>query len=252
MDIRGENPAGRCAAEVASNPGGMRYLDVLTAIFITTLLACNVVSSKTASFAGMTVGVGIFVFPISYVLGDVLTEVYGYRRSRRVIWLGFASAAMASVIFFFCDIAPPSPEYLHQQAFHAVVGQSPFVLAASLAAYFAGEFCNSYVLAKMKIWSAGRLLWMRTIGSTVVGEAVDSLVFYPIAFGIAPRLLGFSEGAWSWPLIGRVMVANYVLKVLVEVVLTPITYRVVALLKRAEGVDVYDYDTDFNPFVLES
>lgn len=225
-----------------------KYLDVITSVFITALLVSNLVASKSASLWGWTVGVGIFVFPISYIFGDVLTEVYGYARSRRVIWMGFTSVAVASLILFLCDIAPPSPSFQHQEAFHLILGQSPLVLAASLIAYFAGEFCNSFVMAKMKIWTQGRHLWARTIGSTVVGEAVDSVVFYPLAFGVFPRLLGFEGAAWPWALVGAIMVSNYALKVGVEVVFTPITYRLVGWLKRAEGVDVYDTDTDFSPF----
>jgi queuosine precursor transporter len=225
-----------------------KYLDIITAIFITALLVSNLVASKSASLWGWTVGVGIFVFPISYIFGDVLTEVYGYARSRRVIWTGFASVAVASLILFLCDIAPPSPDFQSQEAFHLILGQSPLVLVASLTAYSVGEFCNSLVMAKMKVWTEGRHLWARTIGSTVVGEAVDSVVFYPLAFGVLPRLLGFNGAAWPWALIAAIMVNNYFLKVAVEVAFTPITYRLVSFLKRAEGVDVYDRETDFSPF----
>jgi len=235
------------------NPRGpYRHLDLITAIFITALLSSNLVASKTASLLGFTVGVGIFVFPISYIFGDVLTEVYGYRASRRVIWLGFGAGGLAATIFLLCDVAPPAPGYLHQAAFHTILGQSPLILAASLTAYWAGEFCNSYVLARMKVWSGGRHLWMRTIGSTVVGEGVDSLLFYPLAFALLPRALGFTAAVWPTQLVLEVMLGNYVLKVLFEAAFTPITYWVVRVLKRAEGVDVYDRDTRFNPFVLRA
>ena len=227
-----------------------RYLDIVTAVFITALITSNLVASKTSQVFGFTFGVGIFVFPVSYIFGDILTEVYGYRRARRVIWMGFASAGLAALIFYLCDIAPPAPGFKHQKAFHIILGQMPFILAASLTAYFVGEFCNSYVMAKMKIWTEGRHLWMRTIGSTVVGEGVDSLIFYPLAFGLFPLLLGFQGFVWPVSKIIEVLIVNYFLKVGVEVLFTPITYLLVHKLKQAEGVDVYDYDTDFNPFLL--
>lgn len=228
-----------------------RYLDVITAVFITALIASNLVASKTAVLFGFTIGVGIFVFPISYIFGDILTEVYGYQRSRRVIWLGFTSAGLAALIFYLCDIAPPAPGFKNQAAFHTILGQTPFILLASLTAYFVGEFCNSYVMAKMKIWTKGKHLWMRTIGSTIVGEGVDSLIFYPLAFAILPLLLGFSSAVWAWSMVLAVMINNYVLKVTLEVVFTPITYLLVNALKHAEGIDVYDHDTNFNPFTLD-
>jgi len=228
-----------------------RYLDVITAVFITALITSNLVASKTALLFGFPIGVGIFVFPISYIFGDILTEVYGYKRSRRVIWLGFASAALAAVIFYLCDIAPAAPGFKNQDAFHTILGQTPFILAASLIAYFVGEFCNSYVMAKLKIWSQGKHLWMRTIGSTVVGEGIDSLLFYPLAFFLFPLLLGFEKAVWAGSMVVAVMINHYILKVLLEVLFTPCTYLLVAALKRAEGCDVYDYETNFSPFQLD-
>ncbi len=228
--------------------GSFRFLDVITAVFITALLVSNIVASKTAVIAGYTIGVGIFVFPISYIFGDILTEVYGYRASRRVIWLGFASVAVAAIIFQLCVAAEPAPGFRHQAAFETILGQSPFILMASITAYVCGEFCNSYVLAKMKIWSEGRHLWLRTIGSTIVGEGVDSLIFYPLAFAIFPAIFGMHDAVWAWAMVGVVMVNNYLLKCLIEAAATPATYWIVARLKAAEGIDVYDRDTDFNPF----
>lgn len=225
-----------------------KYLDLITAVFITALIASNLVASKTTQIFGFTIGVGIFVFPVSYIFGDILTEVYGYRRSRRVIWLGFASAGLAALIFFLCDIAPAAPNYKHQAAFHTILGQTPFILVASLTAYFVGEFCNSYVMAKMKIWSEGKHLWMRTIGSTIVGEGVDSLIFYPLAFFVFPMLLGFKSAVWAGSMVIAVMINNYILKVVFEALFTPLTYALVHFLKRAEACDVYDRDTDFSPF----
>jgi uncharacterized integral membrane protein (TIGR00697 family) len=227
-----------------------RYLDIVAAVFITALISSNIVASKTALLFGQIIGVGIFVFPISYIFGDILTEVYGYRASRRVIWLGFGSAGLAAFIFYLCDLAPPAPQYPHQAAFHVILGQTPYIISASLAAYFAGEFCNSYVMAKMKVWSSGRHLWMRTIGSTIVGEGVDSLVFYPLAFALLPLLLRFDDAVWPWDQVSTVALHNYLLKVGVEVLFTPLTYQIVRWLKHAEELDVYDYDTDFNPFAL--
>ena len=226
------------------------YLDLITAVFITALLTSNLVASKSSELFGFTIGVGIFIFPISYIFGDILTEVYGYKRSRRVIWLGFGSVALAALIFYLCDVAPPAPGFAHQEAFHTILGQSPFVLAASMMAYFVGEFCNSYVMAKMKIWTEGEHLWMRTIGSTIVGEGVDSLLFYPLAFAVLPTLFGFEEAIWPWALVGTVMVNNYVLKVVLEALFTPATYALVRTLKRVEGIDHYDRDTNFNPFAV--
>lgn len=230
-----------------------KYLDIITAVFITALLTSNLVASKTSTMYGYTIGVGIFVFPISYIFGDILTEVYGYKASRRVIWIGFTAVAMAAFIFYLCDIAPPSASYeKNQAAFHLILGQTPYILAASLFAYFVGEFCNSFVMAKMKIWSKGKHLWMRTIGSTIVGEGVDSIIFYPLAFAIFPRLFNFTNAIWPWKTVIAVMIANFFLKVMVEVVFTPVTYMLVGALKRAEGVDVYDYNTNFNPFRFDA
>lgn len=225
-----------------------KYIDFITAIFVTALLVSNVVASKTAVLFGFTIGVGIFVFPISYIFGDILTEVYGYKRSRRVIWTGFAAVGTASLIFYLCDIAPPAPGFKNQDAFHTILGQSPFILIASIIAYLCGEFCNSYVLAKMKVWMKGKKLWARTIGSTIVGEGVDSLIFYPLAFFVFPMIFGFDDAVWEVGLLLAVMLNNYVLKCLIEALATPGTYAIVGFLKKKEGVDVYDDDTDFNPF----
>lgn len=229
-----------------------RYLDMITAVFITALITSNLVAQKTSMLFGYTIGVGIFVFPISYIFGDILTEVYGYRASRRVIWMGFASAALASFIFYLCDIAPPAPGFKNQEAFHSILGQMPFILCASLLAYFVGEFCNSYVMAKMKIWSKGKHLWMRTIGSTIVGEGIDSIIFYPLAFSVFPYLFGFPNAVQAWSIVFKIMVANFILKVLVEVAFTPLTYVLVNHLKHAEQIDVYDHETNFNPFATDA
>jgi uncharacterized integral membrane protein (TIGR00697 family) len=220
-----------------------RYYDLVMASFVTVLLCANLIgAAKVARVAGITFASGVLFFPISYVFGDVLTEVYGYARARKVVWAGFGALAFASFMSAVVLAFPPAPGWPHQAAYEAVFGGTPRIVLASLVAYFCGEFCNSYVLAKMKVRSGGRFLWMRTIGSTIVGEAVDSAVFYPVAF----------LGSWSNELVVRVMVTNYVIKVLWEAVMTPVTYRVVNFLKRAESEDYFDRTTDFTPFSLET
>src|SRR5690606_36035633 len=213
------------------------------AAFVAVLLCSNLIGpAKIASLWGFTFGAGVLFFPISYVFGDVLTEVYGYARSRRVIWTGFAALGFASFMAFVVVQLPPANGWLNQPAYDAVFGQTPRIVAASLIAFFAGEIVNAFVMAKMKVMTKGKYLWTRTIGSTVVGQGVDSLLFYPIAFW----------GVWSTDLLLTVMVSNFLLKVSWEAVLTPITYKVVGWLKRAEQEDYYDTDTDFTPFSLKT
>jgi uncharacterized integral membrane protein (TIGR00697 family) len=220
-----------------------RYYDLVMASFVTVLLCANVIgAAKVAQVRGFTFGAGVLFFPISYIFGDVLTEVYGYARARKVVWAGFGALAFASFMSWAILAFPPAPGWPQQAAYETVFGATPRIVLASLVAYFCGEFCNSYVLAKMKLFTEGRFLWARTIGSTIVGEAVDSLVFYPTAF----------LGAWETDLVLRVMVSNYVLKVLWEAVMTPVTYRVVGFLKRAEREDYYDRHTNFTPFSLQT
>ncbi|HXB56719.1 MAG TPA: queuosine precursor transporter [Vicinamibacteria bacterium] len=220
-----------------------RYYDLVMAAFVTVLLCANLIgASKVASLWGFTFGAGVLFFPISYVFGDVLTEVYGYARARKVVWAGFSALIFASFMSWAILAFPPAPGWEHQAAFETVFGNTWRIVLASLTAYFCGEFCNSYVLAKMKLWTEGRLLWSRTIGSTIVGEAVDSLIFYPLAF----------LGVWPNELVLRVLVDNYLLKVAWEVVMTPLTYKVVNFLKRAESEDYFDRDTNFTPFSLEA
>jgi uncharacterized integral membrane protein (TIGR00697 family) len=223
-------------------PRQYRYYDLLMAAFVTVLLCSNLIgAAKVATLWGFTFGAGVLFFPISYIFGDILTEVYGYARSRRVVWAGFVGMTFASIMSAVVLAFPPAQGWPHQAALETVFGATPRITVASLVAFFCGEFCNSFVLAKMKIWTSGRFLWMRTIGSTIVGEGVDSLIFYPLAFW----------GLWETDLVLKVMVSNYALKVLWEVVNTPITYRVVAFLKRAENEDYYDRKTNFTPFSIE-
>ncbi len=220
-----------------------RYYDLVLGAFVAVLLCSNLIgTSKVLAVGGHSFGAGVLFFPLSYVFGDVLTEVYGYARSRRVVWAGFGALAFAAAMSFLVVEMPPAPDWHGQEHLRAVFGQTPRIAAASMCGYFCGEFANSYTLAKMKVAMSGKRLWMRTIGSTIVGEAVDTLVFYPLAF----------VGVWSSSLVIEVMVTNYFLKVGFEALFTPVTYRVVGLLKRAESEDFYDRDTDFTPFSIKT
>ena len=219
-----------------------KYYDLVMALFVTVLLCSNVIgAAKVCTVWGFTFGAGVLFFPISYIFNDVLTEVYGYARARKVVWAGFGAIVFASFMSWVVLTLPPAMGWNDQRAYETVFGQTPRIVFASLAAFFVGEFANSYVLARMKILTSGRFLWSRTIGSTIVGEGVDSLVFYPLAF----------LGVWENRLVLTVMVSNYIIKVLWEAIVTPFTYRVVGFLKRAEQEDYYDIDTDFTPFSLE-
>ncbi len=208
------------------------------ALFVAVLLISNVASTKIMKLGPFTFDGGTILFPVSYIFGDILTEVYGYRRSRRVIWTGFLCTGLMAAVLAVVGALPPAEGWDNQAAYQAILGQTPRIVLGSLIAYFAGEFSNSYTLAKMKIWTGGRWLWTRTIGSTLIGEGVDTLLFVMIAFA------GTMPGALLWSII----ISNYVFKVGVEAVMTPVTYRVASFLKRVEHEDVYDVDTDFNPF----
>jgi queuosine precursor transporter len=233
------------AAELAQPPPqrAYRHYDFLVGGFVAVLLCSNLVgASKITMVGGVTFGAGILLFPLSYVFGDVLTEVYGYARSRRVVWTGFAAMSLASVMTAIIIVMPPAPGWSGQAALEQALGQTPRIALASMIAYLVGELTNSYVLAKMKLRTRGRFLWLRTIGSTVCGEAVDSAIFYPLAFW----------GVWTNELVMIVMITNYLLKVGWEVVLTPVTYWAVSALKRAENEDHYDWNTKFTPFRIKS
>ena len=220
-----------------------RYYELVMAAFVTVLLCSNLIgAAKVAQIGSFKFGAGVLFFPISYIFGDVLTEVYGYARARRVVWAGFSALIFASIMSATILAFPPAEGWPHQGAYQTVFGSTPRIVLASLVAYFCGEFCNSFVLAKMKVLSEGRMLWSRTIGSTIVGEAVDSLVFYPLAF----------LGTWPTSLVLSVMGGNYLLKVLWEVLVTPFTYAIVSFLKRAESEDYFDRHTNFTPFSLET
>lgn len=227
-----------------------RYYDLIMGAFVCVLLCANLigvqkVTSVNLPFYGEFIfGAGVLFFPISYLFGDVLTEVYGYARSRRVIWAGFGALLFASLMAFVVVNLPMAKtmNVETQKSLEMIFGQTPRIVAASLVAFFAGEFVNSFVLAKMKIWAEGKNLWLRTIGSTFAGEAVDSLIFYPIAF----------LGVWSTEQVLTVMWSNYLLKVVWEIIATPLTYLVVNRLKRVESEDYFDRETNFNPFTLET
>lgn len=211
-----------------------------TALFVTCLLTANTTAAKLVSVGGVTLTAGIVIFPISYILGDVLTEVWGYAAARRVIWLGFACNALMVAAVWAGGALPPAPFWTGQAAYQEILGQTPRILAASFVAYLAGEFANSYVLARLKIATAGRWLWVRTIGSTIVGEGLDSALFVTLAFGgtvPSSALAGAVLGQW-W------------VKTAYEAAATPLTYAVVGWLKSREQVDTFDYDTDFNPLHL--
>lgn len=226
-----------------------RYYDLIMGLFVTVLLLSNLLSSAKIIDLGVSIGslalifdAGTLVFPISYIFGDILTEVYGYKRSRRVIWMGFLATALMGFFVWLTGVLPGETLWestVGQSAFNAVLGGISGLVVASLAAYFAGEFSNSYVLAKMKIATQGRWLWMRTIGSTLVGQAVDTTVFFLIATAL---------GVFPPALLLSLIVTNYILKVGIEILFTPITLPVVNALKKAENEDYYDHNTDFNPF----
>lgn len=216
-----------------------RHYDIVMAAFVAVLLLSNIIgAAKLSTVAGFTFGAGILFFPVSYVIGDVLTEVYGYAKARRAIWVGFVALIFMAAMSWVVVAMPPAATWDGQAAYESVFGQVPRIVLASIIAFWAGEFVNSYVLARMKVWSGGRALWSRTIGSTVFGQAVDSALFYPIAF----------LGMWDTQDVLMVMAVNWALKVAWEVVLTPVTYAVVAGLKRSEGVEIFDTETDFSPF----
>ncbi len=213
--------------------------------FVAVLLCSNLIGpGKVCVLVGLTFGAGNIFFPISYIFGDVLTEVYGYARARKVIWAGFGAMIFAALMAWIVLRLPADPQEpyneLIQPALERVFGNTWRVVLASILAFWAGDFANSYVLARMKVWTRGRLLWTRTIGSTLVGQGVDSLLFYPISF----------YGLWTTDKMLAVVAFNWGFKVAVEIVFTPLTYLVVGWLKRAEQEDFYDRETNFTPFSL--
>jgi uncharacterized integral membrane protein (TIGR00697 family) len=227
-----------------------RYFEFVMVAFVVVLVCSNLIGPAKIAEVNIPLwgpyifGAGVIFFPISYIFGDILTEVYGYSRARKVIWAGFGALIFAAIMAAIVVALPPASFWEHQKAYEVAFGNAWRVVAASMIAYFCGEFVNSFVLAKMKIWTDGRALWARTIGSTVFGEAVDSAIFYPLAF--------YNPGIVPNDALLKVVIAQFVTKTLVEVVFTPVTYAVVGFLKRAENEDYYDHNTDFNPFKLEA
>lgn len=220
---------------------GYRYFELLVHLYVVVLLISNLVGQKTSAFGPFRVSGAQLLFPITYIFSDIFTEVYGYAASRRAIWIAFMASVVMAAMGMFMVWIPPAEGFKNQVAFEAVFGAVPRMVAASLLAFWAGEFTNSYVLAKMKVWTGGKWLWTRTIGSTVAGQLVDSII---VTFG-------FFYGRESVPHILQIIASGYVAKVLYETVATPLTYAIVHGLKKAEGVDVYDVGTDFNPFGRE-
>jgi uncharacterized integral membrane protein (TIGR00697 family) len=217
-----------------------RYYSLVMAAFVAVVLISNVASSKILLFGPFTFDGGTLLFPVSYIFGDILTEVYGYSAARRVIWAGFGAAFIMAGTFALVGALPAAPGWANQQAYEAILGTTPRIVLGSLVAYWAGSFSNSFIIAKMKLLTRGRWLWMRTIGSTLVGEGIDSVLFVLVAF------LGILDTST----ILAVILSNYVFKCGIEAVMTPVTYWVVRVLKRSEQEDMYDHTTDFNPFKL--
>ncbi len=241
---------------LARTPSTFRYFDLIMAGFVTVLLCANLIGpAKVCQIdlpvalpvigASLIFGAGNIFFPISYIFGDVLTEVYGYARARKVIWAGFVAMIFATIMTQTILSLPPSSSEpfndILQPALDVVFGNTWRIVVASILAFWVGDFVNAYVLARMKVWMAGRHLWMRTIGSTILGQGVDSLVFYPVAF----------FGIWDHGVLLTVLAFNFTFKVGIEVLMTPATYAAVGFLKRREGVDYYDNDTNFTPFSLD-
>jgi uncharacterized integral membrane protein (TIGR00697 family) len=209
------------------------YFPLITAAFVAVLIISNIASTKLVNFFGLTLDAGTILFPLSYIFSDILVEVYGYKKSRSVIWYGFGAILTMSVVFWIVGMLPASADWTNQSAYDAILGTTPFIVLGSIVAYLCGEYSNAIVMAKMKVYQQGTHLWMRTIGSTLVGELVDSTLFVLIAFSMF----------YPAPVLVSLIVANYVFKVAVEVIFTPVTYAIVHRLKSVEGVDVYDAHT---------
>jgi uncharacterized integral membrane protein (TIGR00697 family) len=217
-----------------------KYFLFIGILFVAILMISNTVAVKLVQIGPFVFAGAIFIFPISYIFGDILTEVYGYKATRKIIWSGFAALVLMSLFYWFVQKLPAPPFWQNQDAYDLILGGVPRIVLASIVAYFIGEFCNSYILSRMKVWMQGKHLWMRTIGSTVVGEGVDTIVFALIAFaGTIPTSALFT-----------LILSGYLAKTAYEIIATPITYVIVNKLKRAEGIDVYDRGISYNPFTV--
>jgi uncharacterized integral membrane protein (TIGR00697 family) len=217
-----------------------KYLDLIGAVFVTTLLVSNIIASKIGAFGGFFMPVGVVIFPLSYILGDILTEVYGYAATRRIIWIGFLCNLIAVVAYFAARSIPAAPFYQDSAAFDLIFSAAPRILFASFVAYLVGSFANAFVLAKLKVTTNGKFLWMRTIGSTIVGEGLDSAIFILIAF----------SGIFEMPQVLSLIMVQWIFKCAFEIVVTPLTYGIVGFLKKTEGRDHYDRTTNFQPFTF--
>lgn len=244
MDQGADQPQRVSAREVGR--GDFRYFDIVMVAFVVILLLSNLIGASKRAELDLPViglwsfGAGVFFFPVSYIVGDVLTEVYGYARARRVIWMGFGALVFMAFMAWVVVSLPPARSWPGQAAYESVFGNTWRIVGASMIAFWAGEFANSVVLARMKLLTNGRLLWTRTIGSTIVGQGLDSLLFYPLAFA--------GTAGWTTDAIVQVVLSQFFLKTAWEALLTPFTYLVVNFLKRREGIDVFDDTTDFTPF----
>ncbi len=212
----------------------------ITSIFVTCLVISNIIAVKIGAFGSYFLPVAVILFPITYIIGDILTEVYGFAAARRTIWIGFFCNLLAVIAIYISIKIPAAPFFANQTAFENILGFAPRLLVASFVAYFVGQLANSMVLSKMKVKMAGKHLWMRTIGSTIVGEGLDSLIFITIAFA----------GVMPGSVVGQLILTQWIFKTLFEAVLTPVTYMIVGYLKKKEAIDVYDKDVSFNPLSL--
>lgn len=224
-----------------ANIQNSKYFIYIGIFFVTVLLISSITVTKFVQIGSFVSSAAVFIFPISYIFGDILTEVYGYRASRKIIWSGFGAQILMAGYLYLVQILPSAPFWHNQAAYETILGSVPRVVLASMCAYFTGEFSNSYVLSRMKVRMNGKHLWMRTIGSTVIGEGVDTVVFMLVAF----------SGVLPGSIMLQTAITLYVFKVLYETAVTPLTYLIVNKLKKAEGIDVYDRGISYNPFALK-